>query len=70
VKSELVDAPYVAEFPMVLECKVIHHHEIGLHTQFVGEICDVKIDDNMLNDDEDPEMEKIRPFVYSPEFRR
>ncbi len=70
VKSELVDAPYVGEFPMVLECKVIHHHEIGLHTQFVGEICDVKIDDNMLNDDGDPEMEKIRPFVYSPEFRR
>ena len=29
VKSELVDAPYVGEFPMILECKVIHHYEIG-----------------------------------------
>ena len=38
VKSELVDAPYVGEFPMVLECKLIHHHEIGLHTHFIGEI--------------------------------
>ncbi len=70
VKSERVDAPYVAEFPMVLECKVIHHYEIGLHTQFVGEIYDVKIDENMLDDDGHPDMEKIRPFVFSPEFQR
>ena len=70
VKSELVDAPYVAEFPMILECKVIHHYEIGLHTQFVGEILDVKIDENMLDDDGHPGMEKIRPVVFSPEFQR
>ena len=69
-KSLLVDAPYVAEFPMVLECKVIHFYEIGLHTQFVGEILDVKIDEDMLDDDGNPEMEKIRPFVYSPEYKR
>ena len=37
-KSILVDAPYVEEFPLVLECKVIHIIEIGLHTQFIGEI--------------------------------
>jgi len=36
VKSSLVDAPYVAEFPMILECKLIHDYEIGLHTQFIG----------------------------------
>src|SRR4030066_2352802 len=24
VKSDLVDAPYVKEFPLILECKVIH----------------------------------------------
>ncbi len=70
VKSELVDAPYVGEFPMVLECRVIHHFEIGLHTQFVGEILDVKIDDDVLNENGDPEMERIEPIVYSPEFQR
>ena len=36
VRSELVDAPYVAEFPLVLECKVLHMFDLGLHTQFVG----------------------------------
>ncbi|GAF85006.1 unnamed protein product, partial [marine sediment metagenome] len=65
--SELVDAPYVEEFPMVLECKVIHHYEIGLHTPFVGEILDTKIDESMLSDDGKPDIKKIRPFVFSPE---
>ena len=35
VKSEIVDAPYLKEFSLILECKVIHVLEIGLHTQFV-----------------------------------
>ncbi len=26
--------PYVAEFPLVLECNVVHVHELGLHTLF------------------------------------
>lgn len=68
-KSELVDAPYVREFPMVLECRVIHHFEIGLHTHFVGEILDVKVEEDMLADDGSPDIEKIRPMVYSPEVR-
>ena len=54
---------------MVLECKVIHHHEIGLHTHFVGEILDVKVDEDALTDDGKPDIEKIRPIVYTPEVR-
>ncbi|MDW7773083.1 MAG: flavin reductase family protein [Desulfobulbaceae bacterium] len=66
VKSELVDAPYVEEFPMVLECRVVHHFEIGLHTQFVGEILDTKIDESMLNSEGQPDIEIIRPLIFSP----
>ncbi len=65
VRSELVDAPYVKEFPLILECRVIHHHEIGLHTQFIGEILDLKVDEEMLDSENRPDVEKIRPFVYS-----
>ncbi len=64
VASEKVDAPYVAEFPMVLECKVIHHYEIGLHTQFIGEILDVKIEEDVLSGEGDPDMEKIGPIIF------
>ena len=70
VRSERVDAPYVGEFPMILECTVIHHYEIGLHTHFVGEILDVKIEDSMLTDEGMPDIEKIRPIVFSPEVRK
>jgi flavin reductase (DIM6/NTAB) family NADH-FMN oxidoreductase RutF len=67
VKSELVDAPYVKEFPMVLECKVIHVHEIGLHTQFIGEVLDVKIDESVLTGEGRPDIQNIRPVVFSPD---
>ncbi len=40
-RSALVDAPYVAEFPLVLECRLLHTLELGLHTRFIGEVVDV-----------------------------
>jgi len=69
VKSELVDAPYVQEFPVVVECKVTHTIEIGLHTQFIGEILDVKVDETVLEEKGLPDIEKIKPFLFSPEIR-
>jgi flavin reductase (DIM6/NTAB) family NADH-FMN oxidoreductase RutF len=65
VRSELVDAPYVAEFPLVLECALLHHHEIGLHTYFIGEILDVKADEDMLTAKGKVDMAKVQPFLYS-----
>ncbi len=70
VRSELVDAPYVGEFPMILECKVIHHYNIGLHTQFVGEIVDTKIDESLVDGDGGPDIEKILPLVFNPGTQR
>ena len=65
VKSELVDAPYIKEFPLVLECKLVNTTELGLHTHFTGEIIDVKVDENFL-DNENPDIELIKPFLYDP----
>jgi flavin reductase (DIM6/NTAB) family NADH-FMN oxidoreductase RutF len=67
VKAEHVNAPYVGEFPLVLECKVLHVVEIGLHTQFIGEILDVKVDEDCLPDGRHPDVEKIRPFCWMPD---
>ncbi|MFH1922470.1 MAG: flavin reductase family protein [Planctomycetota bacterium] len=66
VRSEVVDAPYVAEFPLVLECTLLHTLEIGLHTQFVGEILDVKADEDVLGEKGRPAIEKVRPFLFAP----
>ena len=65
VKSELVDAPYVKEFPMVLECKLINVIEIGLHTEFIGEIVDVKAHKEVLGKNNLPDVEKIKPLIWS-----
>ena len=69
VKSDLVNAPYVQEFPLVLECTVLHTLEIGLHTQFVGEIVDVKADEAVLGKKGLPDIEKVGPCLYAPESR-
>lgn len=66
VKSSLVDAPYGEEFALVLECKVIHTIEIGLHTEFIGEIMDVKAEEGVLGDNGYPDVAKLKPMVYAP----
>lgn len=65
VRSELVDAPYIGEFPVVLECQVIHDYKIGLHTQFIGEILDVKVEADRLGEDGKPDIKKVDPMIYS-----
>jgi flavin reductase (DIM6/NTAB) family NADH-FMN oxidoreductase RutF len=69
VKSDVVNAPYIAEFPFVLECKVLHFHKIGIHTQFIGEILDIKADEEVLGQ-KGPEIEKIKPFMWAPDSHR
>ena len=64
-----MDAPYVAEFPLVLECRIVQTVELGLHTWFVGEILDVKAEESVLGATGLPEMERVRPLVYGPEVR-
>jgi flavin reductase (DIM6/NTAB) family NADH-FMN oxidoreductase RutF len=64
VRSELVPAPYVGEFPVILECKLLHTLEIGLHTLFVGEIIDIKAEESVLDENGNPDIEKVRPVIY------
>lgn len=68
-RGQYVDAPYVEEFSIVFECKLIHTLELGSHTQFVGEVLDVKANDEVLNC-HSPDMARIRPLVFDPGLRR
>lgn len=69
VRSKLVNAPYVEEFPLALECRLIHTLKIGLHTLFVGEILDVKVEESVLGPNGLPDIGKVRPFMFSPSER-
>jgi flavin reductase (DIM6/NTAB) family NADH-FMN oxidoreductase RutF len=66
VKSTLVDAPYIKEFPLVVECKLTKTVELGSHTMFIGEIMDVKADRSILSEEGVPDIEKLKPFVFTP----
>ena len=69
VKSDLVDAPYVEEFPLIIECRLLKMVEIGLHTQFIGEVMDIKADESMLTENGVPDIKKIQPVLFAPENR-
>ncbi len=64
VKSEIVKAPYIKEFPLILECKVLQINELGLHTQFIGEIMDVKAHENVLDETGGAQITKVLPLIY------
>lgn len=66
VRSDLVDAPYVNEFPLILECRLAQTIELGSHTQFVGEIRDVKADETVLTGHSLADIKKVNPLVYAP----
>ena len=76
IKSDLVDAPYIDEFPLAIECQLLHTLEIGLHTLFVGEILDVKGNVDVFDDADGEDavgrkldIEKIRPILWAPDSR-
>jgi flavin reductase (DIM6/NTAB) family NADH-FMN oxidoreductase RutF len=67
LRSKLVDAPYVKEFSLVLECKVTQVTELGLHTQFIGEVLDVKADDEIIGETGAIEIKILKPLVFTPD---
>lgn len=65
VRAAMVDAPYVEEFPVVIECRLLHATDLGVHTQFVGEVLDVKADEAVLGPGGLPDIALLRPLVYA-----
>ena len=65
VKAEKVDAPYVGECPVVLECALSQTVKLGVHTMMIGEILDVKADEDCLDPTgKHPDIAKVAPLIY------
>jgi len=67
VKSDLVDAPYVKEFPLIVECRLVQAIELGLHTLFVGEVLDVKAEEDVLAGAGLLDIDKVKPLAFTPD---
>jgi flavin reductase (DIM6/NTAB) family NADH-FMN oxidoreductase RutF len=64
-KAEFVDAPYVAECPVVLECSLSNSLELGSHTLMIGTILDVKADEDCLDaSGKFPDIAKVAPLIF------
>jgi flavin reductase (DIM6/NTAB) family NADH-FMN oxidoreductase RutF len=66
MRSEVVDAPYVKEFPLIVECRLAHTFELGLHTEFVGEVVDVKAEEGVMTAGM-VDIRKVRPLTFTPD---
>ena len=70
IESLLVEAPIAEEFPFTLECRLFKTIEIGLHTQFIGQILDIKAQESILSKEKLPDIEKVRPILYGSHGNR
>lgn len=64
VRAEHVDAPYVAECPVVLECALLQHVRLNVHTMMIGAIMDVKADEDCLAENGSPDIHKVAPLIF------
>lgn len=65
VKSDVVDAPYIKEFPLIVECTLYTTVDLGEHIQMVGEVQDIKVDEDKVKGPA-PDIEKILPLIFTP----
>ena len=69
VKSEFVDAPYIEEFLLNLECKIVHTADLGLHTMFVGQVVNIKADESLSESRDLSMIEQLTPLIFTPDNR-
>lgn len=65
IKSAFVDAPIIEELPMVLECKLESFDENT--AVMIGEIVNVAIDEDILNEQGNIDLTKFSPITYDPD---
>jgi len=66
IPSDVVDAPYLAEFPLGLGCTVVHIADLGAHTMFVGEILEAKSDQAALTAEGKLSAKLVQPLCFVP----
>ena len=45
----------------------MHVAELGLHTQFIGEVIDAKADESIIGDCGAIDIKKLKPLVFTPD---
>ncbi len=64
-RSVHVEAPYIEECPVNIECRVQQILELGSHHMFIAEVLGVDIDDRYLDEKGKFRLNEANPIVYS-----
>lgn len=64
VSGARVKAPLIKELPINLECRVVERVVLPSHDVFIGEVVAVQINEEMLNENGLPEMDRIKPYAF------
>lgn len=65
VQSDIVKAPYIAESPVNIECRVVRTEQLGSHDLFTAEVVAVHVDDRYMDKKGGFHLENAKPIVYS-----
>ncbi len=66
VKAQNVNAPYIEEFPINIECKVINVTEIGSHFIIIGEVNGAQANEECFNESGKVDFENSAQIVFDP----
>jgi flavin reductase (DIM6/NTAB) family NADH-FMN oxidoreductase RutF len=63
--ADRVQAPLIKECPVNIECKLKDVIPLGAHDLFLGEIVQIHIDEEILEEKGHINFNKVDPFVYN-----
>jgi len=66
VKSQVVDAPIIEEFPVAMECKFIEYQDDENGCGVIGEIVNVSVRDDVLDESGNIDVLRINAILYDP----
>ena len=63
-QSEFVDAPFIDELPMTVECRLVSYDPESC--RLVGEIVNVSADESVLDEGGKIDPDKLQPITFDP----
>lgn len=64
-KSELVDAPIIIDFPIVLECEFIEYQDSEYGLGVIGKVVNTSVDESVMKDDK-VDIDALNAIAFDP----
>jgi flavin reductase (DIM6/NTAB) family NADH-FMN oxidoreductase RutF len=64
-KSQLVDAPVITDFPVVLECEFIEYQDSEYGLGVIGKVVNVTVDESVMKDGK-VDVDAVNAIAFDP----